>query len=154
MPTVLHYDAVIDAMVQVHGETHRDKLASTLLRILQSSKEDIQRQLDHIIEQIELRVSCFLHFGFCFLNARCNFYLKQIFRFLQSGISCAIFREDLTRPAPPHPCTSESCIKIKINLIFYFHTSLWCHKSFYEALKSLHKSFWSTTKKCENKNLS
>ena len=24
------------------------------------------------------------------------------------------------------PCISESCIKIKIKLNFYFHTSLWC----------------------------
>ena len=23
-------------------------------------------------------------------------------------------------------CIAESCIKIKIQLIFYFHTSLWC----------------------------
>ena len=43
------------------------------------------------------------------------------------------------------PCISESCIKIKINLNFYFHTSLWC-------LKGLHKTFWGITKKCENKN--
>ena len=34
----------------------------------------------------------------------------------------------------PAPCISESCIKITINLNFYFHTSLWC-----------------LTKKCENK---
>ena len=38
------------------------------------------------------------------------------------------------------------CIKMKINLNFYFHTSSWC-------LKGLHKTFWGTTKKCENKNL-
>ena len=34
--------------------------------------------------------------------------------------------------------------KIKIN--FYFHTSLWSLKRFYEGL-------WGTTKKCEDKNL-
>ena len=39
----------------------------------------------------------------------------------------------------PASCISESCIKMKINLNFYFHTSLWCLKSFYEGLKSLHK---------------
>ena len=38
-------------------------------------------------------------------------------------------------------CISESCIKMKINLQFYFHTSLWCLKRFYE---SLHKTFWNT----------
>ena len=42
----------------------------------------------------------------------------------------------------------------KLNL--YFHTSLWWLKRFYEGLKDLkglHKTFWGTTKKCENKNL-
>ena len=33
-------------------------------------------------------------------------------------------------------------------------TSFWCLKRFYEDLKDLHKTFWDTTKKCENKNLS
>ena len=41
----------------------------------------------------------------------------------------------------------------KIELNFYFHTSLWYLKRFYEGLKGLHKTFWGTTKKCENKNL-
>ena len=49
------------------------------------------------------------------------------------------------------PCISESCTTIKIDSNFYFHTSLWSLKSFYE---SLHKAFGGTTKKCENKNLS
>ena len=35
------------------------------------------------------------------------------------------------------PYISESCIEIKIKLNFYFHTSLWCHKRFYEGLKNL-----------------
>ena len=42
----------------------------------------------------------------------------------------------------------------KINLKFYYHTSLWYLKMFYEGLKSLHKTFWGTTKKWENENLS
>ena len=41
----------------------------------------------------------------------------------------------------PVPCISESCIEIKIKLNFYFHTSLWCLKRFYEGLKGLHKTF-------------
>ena len=49
------------------------------------------------------------------------------------------------------PCISESCIKIKINSIFHFQTSLWCLKRFYEGFKGLHKTFWGNTKKCENK---
>ena len=39
----------------------------------------------------------------------------------------------------PVPCISESCIEIKINLNFYFHTSLWCLKRFYEGLLRHHK---------------
>ena len=42
----------------------------------------------------------------------------------------------------PVPCISESCIEIN-KLNFYFHTSLWSRKRFYEG----------TTKKVENKNL-
>ena len=42
----------------------------------------------------------------------------------------------------------------KINLNFYFRTSLWYLQRFYEGLKGLHKTFWGTTKKYENKNLS
>ena len=34
----------------------------------------------------------------------------------------------------PGPWISESCIKIKINLNFYFHTSSWWLKRFYEGL--------------------
>ena len=41
-------------------------------------------------------------------------------------------------------------VKIKTNLNFYFHTSLWCVKRFYEGLN---KTFWGTAKKCENKRL-
>ena len=50
----------------------------------------------------------------------------------------------------PVPYISESCTEIKIKFNFYFHTSLWCLKSFMKVLKA----FWGTTKKCENKNLS
>ena len=32
------------------------------------------------------------------------------------------------------PFISESCIEIKIELNFYFYTSLWCLKRFYEGL--------------------
>ena len=39
------------------------------------------------------------------------------------------------------PWISESCIKIKINVDFYFHTSLWCLERFYEGLQGLHKTF-------------
>ena len=48
-------------------------------------------------------------------------------------------------PYHPNPGRRE-----KINLNFNFHTFLWCLKRFYEGLKGLHKTFWGTTKKCEN----
>ena len=48
-------------------------------------------------------------------------------------------------------CISESYIEIQIKLNFYFHTSLWCLKRFYEGIKP--KTFSGTTKKCENKHL-
>ena len=51
------------------------------------------------------------------------------------------------------PRISKSCIEIKIKLNFYFHTSLCCLKRFYEGIKGLHKNFWGTAMKCENKNL-
>ena len=53
---------------------------------------------------------------------------------------CAV-RNNITRLNP------ERREKIKLN--FYFHTSLWCLKRF----KGLHKTFWGTTKKCDNENL-
>ena len=39
-------------------------------------------------------------------------------------------------PFPDDPGRRE-----KFNLKFYFHTSLWCIKRFYEGLKGLHKTF-------------
>ena len=56
---------------------------------------------------------------------------------------------------PERPVHFWSCIEIKIELNFYFQTSLWCFKRFEHFLRSgLHKTFWGTTKKCGNKNLS
>ena len=55
---------------------------------------------------------------------------------------------DALNPPRPNPEGRE-----KIKLSFYFHTSLWCLKSFYEGLKGLHKTFLGSTKKCENKDL-
>ena len=49
-------------------------------------------------------------------------------------------------PLHPNPGRRE-----EINLNFYFLTSLWCLKRFYEGLYGLGKTFWGTTKKCEKK---
>ena len=43
------------------------------------------------------------------------------------------FDEKSLSLTPSVPCISESCIKIKINFHFYFHTSFWFLKRFYEA---------------------
>ena len=40
-------------------------------------------------------------------------------------------------PSRPDPGQRE-----KINLNFYFHTSLWCLKRFYEGLLRHHKEVW------------
>ena len=52
-------------------------------------------------------------------------------------------------PSRPDPGRRE-----KINLYFYFHTSSWCLKRFHEGPEGLYKTFWGTTKKCENRSLS
>ena len=56
-----------------------------------------------------------------------------------------------SRVNPSRPVHLKIDIKIKINLNFYFHTSLWCLKRFYKGVKSLRKTFWGNAKKCENK---
>ena len=39
-------------------------------------------------------------------------------------------------PSSPNPRQREN-----IKLIFYFQTTLWCLKKFYEGLKGVHKTF-------------
>ena len=51
---------------------------------------------------------------------------------------------------PSHPNSEQ---REKDNFKFHFHLTLWCLKRFCEDLKGLHKNFWGTTKKCENKDL-
>ena len=53
-------------------------------------------------------------------------------KILTTTLAIIWWRHLLTLPAP---CISESCIEIKIKLNFFFHTSLWCLKKFYEGLK-------------------
>ena len=64
-------------------------------------------------------------FSFPFLF--CFFYCFFFALVLQQGLQHAT----LTLPGP---YISESRIKTKINLNFYFHASLWRLKSFYEGL--------------------
>ena len=69
---------------------------------------------------------------------------KHLFRNNNNPVFSAIF----LCSSRPNPGRIE---KIKLN--FYFHTSFWCLKRFYKGLKGLYKTFWETTKKCENKSL-
>ena len=67
--------------------------------------------------------------GICIVrNSSCTSYLKKI-----ALLSCPLTLKGLF--------ISESCIEIKIELKFYFHTSLWCLKRFYEGLKAFIKPF-------------
>ena len=49
--------------------------------------------------------------------------------------------------SPLNPYRLDPERREKINLNFYFRTSLWCHKRFYEGLKGLHRTFWDITKR-------
>ena len=54
-----------------------------------------------------------------------------------SAIKCLHKKLNLRFLTLKDPFISESCIEIKIKLKFYFHTSLWCLKRFYEGLKGV-----------------
>ena len=75
----------------------------------------------------------------CFPKGLQHFYISMV----SFSLSQFYFN-----PSLPNPGRRE---KIKLN--FYFHTSFWCLERFYEGLKDHLKTFWGTTKKCENKNL-
>ena len=49
--------------------------------------------------------------------------------------------EIMTLQIPINPFRPNPGRREKINLIFYFYTSLWYLKSFYEGVKGLHKTF-------------
>ena len=90
-------------------------------------------------------------FTFCISNHNLHrtekVVINRIFKDIASYIYLCVSDFMLTLPVP----IPDEEKKIKLN--FYFHTSLWCLKSFYEGLKGLHKTFWGTAKKCDNKTL-
>ena len=53
------------------------------------------------------------------------------------NVNCFLSQVDAkaVNPSRPDPAQKE-----KNNLYFYFHTSLWCLKRFYEDFKGLHKT--------------
>ena len=76
------------------------------------------------------------NFAVCDSLKHLNCHLKMFPNFA----SALVFNEQTHVLILPAPCISESCVKIRINVNFYFHTSLWCLKRFYEGL-GLHQSF-------------
>ena len=85
----------------------------------------------------------------------CNGDVKISFRLVWTecvfeSLSCPNLETKALSLTIPVPIPDEEK-KIKLN--FYFHTSLWCLKRFYECLKGPHKTFKGITKKCEDKHL-
>ena len=78
------------------------------------------------------------------LNAKVNVASK--YWELPHKIDLFCVRVGQINPFRPNPGRGE---KIKLNS--YFHTFLWSLKRCYEGHKGFHKTFWATTKKCENK---
>ena len=67
------------------------------------------------------------------ISSKKLFSFAYLFKFLYTGLSL-FFSLSAMFLALKDPFIAESCIEIKIELTFYFHTSLWCHKRFYEGL--------------------
>ena len=64
---------------------------------------------------------------------RCDYEMERLLTLLQS------MEVRVNHLNPPTPCNSEHYIKVKINLNFYFHTSFWCFRRFYEGIKINHQ---------------
>ena len=70
-----------------------------------------------------------------------QFYSHDVFYLNASALRIYQLHNKTPQLILKDPFISESCIEIRIELNFYFHTSLWCLKRFYEDLKGLHKTF-------------
>ena len=72
--------------------------------------------------------------------AECSVFIQymvlQEYLYANSKFQKYISSKMILNPSRPNPGRRE-----KINLNFYFHTSLWCLKRFYQSLKGLHKTF-------------
>ena len=98
---------------QIMHEINKLYMLQTEEKNTRSVKENKSNFIDVIGDKFAMSIRCSkLRISFC----------KKLF-------SCK--NSYLTLPAP---CILESFSKIKINLNFYFHTSLWCFKRFYEDL--------------------
>ena len=79
-----------------------------LSQVFESDFFNITEQIDKLMHAILYFISIFLFF----------------YHFLPCCYIIDFFQDTLL--SFPAPCISESCIKVKINLNFYFQTSLWC----------------------------
>ena len=81
-------------------------------------------------------------FQFSFLSFCCSFHPIHLVKLSKEQSSTMLtsicFKSVRTILTLKDLFISESCIEIKIELNFYFRTSLWCLKRFYEGLKGLH----------------
>ena len=92
----------------------------------------------HLVSMILFSTACFpsssssdiIYVFFRFLSASFVFSFFFRFSFLDLYNWICSFPVKLSRPVH----FKKSGIKIKINLNFYFHTSFWCLKRFYEGL--------------------
>ena len=87
-------------------------------------------------------------------NLACFVFLKHSFWSSPFCLMVKTWKSKEKIKILPASFISEKWINIKISLNFYFRTSLWCLKRFYEDLWGRYKAFWDTTKECEKKNLS
>ena len=82
-----------------------------------------------------LRVDCIFLLNLKFVN-----YFTAAITAQKMKVPIRISSVNVTKSAGNHneskKCISESCIKVKNDLNFYFHTSLWCLKRFYEGYKA------------------
>ena len=81
-----------------------------------------------------LRVDCIFLLNLKFVN-----YFTVAIAAQKMKVPIRISSVNVTKSAENHneskKCISESCIKVKNDLNFYFHTSLWRLKRFYEGYK-------------------
>ena len=93
----------------------------------------------HLVETMEYI------FIYSFQKGHCATGLSYITRLMPVNHVYLLLFEILTLPV----LIPDEEKKNQVN--FYFHTSLWCLKWFYEGLKGFHKTFWGTKMKKEIK---
>ena len=136
------------------------KKVRQLIWVASHKKEDANENI--FIVQLEY-CSLFWMFYSCYKSLQRNSFILHEEHYGLSMTNCNPINDFYTERGNPvstwicdtwkiiNPSRPEPGLRKKINLSFYFHTSLWCLKRFYEGLKGLHKTFWDTTKKYENK---